>query len=528
MKKVLVMLLVLGLLTGVVGFTPVKAATSIVVQITIGSTKGTISGKQVVLDQPPIIESGRTLVPFRFIGEAIGATVSWVAASKKVTYVLGKTTIVLTIGSTTGTVNGKKVTLEVAPKITSSGRTIVPIRFVSENIGAKVDWNATTHMVTVTLAGGTPVTAKFHIGVITGTVSQSEDEFDGAQRLLKDYGDAKNGGIFTTLTFPDNFTSEQETTISEVVGLADDPLMKAIVFDQAVVGATEAFKQVRAKRPDILLFAGDAAEDPILISAAADQIVSEDDPSMGYYMVWNAKQMGAKTFVYTSFPRHMSMEVLSRQRNICEQACKDMGITFVFQTCPDPVSDIGVAGAQQFMLENTPTWIKKYGKATAFYNTNLAEIEPLLKMVIQGGAIYAYATGPLLGFPGALGLDLSAEKGNFPAITAKVQAAVVAAGDSGHIATWAWSKGYSFAAGLGEYAKNIIEGTAKLGNKADLLAALVKYTPGAAWSGIPYKDLNTGKTLTNNLMMTMDSLCLGKGYMGTTKNGVPAKYLSIK
>ena len=528
MKKVLVMLLVLGMLTGVVGFTPVKAATSIVVQITIGSTKGTISGKQVVLDQPPIIENSRTLVPFRFIGEAIGATVSWDAASKKVSYVLGKITIVLTIGSTTATVNGKKVTLDVAPKITSAGRTIVPIRFVSENIGAKVDWNATTHMVTVTLAGGTPVTPKFHIGVITGTVSQSEDEFDGAQRLLKDYGDAKNGGIFTTLTFPDNFTSEQETTISEVVGLADDPLMKAIVFDQAVVGTTEAFKQVRAKRPDILLFAGDAAEDPILISAAADQVAGCDYIGQGYLMVWMAKQMGAKTFVYTSFPRHMSMELLSRQRNIVQQACKDMGITFVFQTCPDPVSDVGVAGAQQFLLENTPTWIKKYGKLTAFHNTNLAEIEPLLKMVIKGGAMYPGMTGPLLGFPGALGLDLTAEKGNFPAIMTKIEAAVVAAGDSGHIATWAWSKGYSMVTGLSEYAKNIIEGTAKLGNKADLLAAYTKYTPGGSWNGWNYVDLNSGKTLSNNFMMYMDSLRLGVGYMGTTKLVIPTKYLTMK
>lgn len=369
--------------------------------------------------------------------------------------------------------------------------------------------------------------AKFHIGIITGTVSQSEDDLRGAERLVQEYGDAASGGIFTTLTFPDNFASEQETTISEIVGLADDPLMKAIVMNQAVVGTAEGFKRVREKRPDILLFAAEAAEDPIIISAVADQIVGTDYVGQGYLMVWMAKQMGAKTFVYTSFPRHMSMEVLSRQRYITEQACKDLGLKFVFQTCPDPTSDVGVAGAQQFMLEKTPTWIQEYGKDTAFHNTNLAEIEPLLKQVIAGGAMYPGATGPLLGFPGALGLDLKAEQGDFPAIMKKVEQAVVAAGDSGRIATWAFSKGYSMSTGLGEYAKRCVEGTAKPGNSADVRDAFAKYTPGATWNGWDYKDLNTGKTLDNNLMMYMDSYCLGKGYLGTTKLVIPEKYLTI-
>ena len=90
--------------------------------------------------------------------------------------------------------------------------------------------------------------AKFHIGIITGTVSQSEDDLRGAERLVEEYGDAANGGIFTTLTFPDNFASEQETTISEIVGLADDPLMKAIVMNQAVVGTAEGFKRSARKK----------------------------------------------------------------------------------------------------------------------------------------------------------------------------------------------------------------------------------------------------------------------------------------
>jgi len=155
MRKTVVMVLVVALLAAVLRFTPVspvRAAVGAVVQIAIGSTKATINSKQVVLDQPPIIENGRTLVPFRFIGDAIGAKIGWDSKKKEVSYVFGDMNIVLTIGSTTAIVNGKKTTLDVAPKILS-GRTMVPVRFISEALGAKVDWDGKTRMVTITLGG---------------------------------------------------------------------------------------------------------------------------------------------------------------------------------------------------------------------------------------------------------------------------------------------------------------------------------------------------------------------------------------
>ena len=94
--------------------------------------------------------------------------------------------------------------------------------------------------------------ADFHIGIATGTVSQSEDDLRGAEALIAEYGAVKDGGMIQHVTYPDNFMDEQETTIAVIVGLADDPKMKAIVVNQAVPGTTEAFRQVKEKRPDIL------------------------------------------------------------------------------------------------------------------------------------------------------------------------------------------------------------------------------------------------------------------------------------
>ncbi|MBQ3398058.1 MAG: DUF3798 domain-containing protein, partial [Synergistaceae bacterium] len=167
--------------------------------------------------------------------------------------------------------------------------------------------------------------AKFHIGVVTGTVSQSEDDLRGAELMIQKYGDSANGGMITHITYPDNFPSEQETTISQILGLADDPLMKVIVVNQAVPGTAEAFRRVREKRNDILLLAGEPHEDPGVITEAADIATHTDHIGRGYTIPLGAKKMGAKTFVHISFPRHMSYETLGLRRAIMEEACKDLG-----------------------------------------------------------------------------------------------------------------------------------------------------------------------------------------------------------
>jgi len=372
--------------------------------------------------------------------------------------------------------------------------------------------------------------AKFHIGVATGTVSQSEDDLRGAERLIQEYGSVANGGMIQHVTYPDNFMQEMETTISQILGLSDDPLMKAIVVNQAIPGTTEAFRKVRERRPDILLIAGEPHEDPLVIESAADLAVNSDFVARGYLIIHTAKALGAKTFVHISFPRHMSYETLGRRRAIMEAACKDLGVKFVFETAPDPTSDVGVPGAQQFILEKVPAWVQKYGKDTAFFCTNDAHTEPLLKQLLAYGGYFVEADlpSPLMGYPGALGIDLSAEQGDFPAILKKVEATVIEKGGAGRFGTWAYSYGYTTTAGLGELAKRVIEKKATLTSLADLMSAYNKYTPGAEWNGSFYTDINTGVKAKNHVLIYQDTYIMGKGYMGTPKVQIPEKYFTIK
>mgnify|MGYP000881558002 FL=1 len=147
----------------------------------------------------------------------------------------------------------------------------------------------------VLVMSASALAADFHIGIVTGTVSQSEDDLRGAERALEEYGDASKGGMITHITYPDNFMQEMETTISQIVSLADDPLMKAIVVNQAVPGTVEAFKRIREMRPDILLLAGAPHEDPEMLADVADLSVNPDVIARGYLIVLAAKELGAET-----------------------------------------------------------------------------------------------------------------------------------------------------------------------------------------------------------------------------------------
>jgi len=106
-----------------------------------------INGREVLPDVPPVIVSDRTLVPVRFIAEALGFTVGWDGAAGKVT-LTGRRVIQLTVGQAQATVDDAPVPLDVAP-VNLNGRVMVPLRFVAEQMGASVNWDPQSRVVTV-------------------------------------------------------------------------------------------------------------------------------------------------------------------------------------------------------------------------------------------------------------------------------------------------------------------------------------------------------------------------------------------
>lgn len=108
-----------------------------------------INGMVQVYDQPPVIRQGRTLVPLRGIFEAMGASVSWDGNSQTVTAIKDNTSIKMKIGNSTALKNGSEIFLDVPAELIND-RTMVPVRFVSESLRAKVDWDGMTNTVLIT------------------------------------------------------------------------------------------------------------------------------------------------------------------------------------------------------------------------------------------------------------------------------------------------------------------------------------------------------------------------------------------
>ncbi|MDO4476289.1 MAG: DUF3798 domain-containing protein [Lachnospiraceae bacterium] len=372
------------------------------------------------------------------------------------------------------------------------------------------------------------VSEDYHIGIVTGSVSQSEDDRRGAEAFQEMYGEDR----VTLAIYPDNFTEELETTIQTIVNLSDDPEMKAIIVNQAVPGTTEAFRQIKERRPDILCIAGESHEDLPEIGSAADLVCNNDFVARGYLIIKTAHELGVDTFVHISFPRHMSYETMSRRVAVMKAACEEFGMEFVMETAPDPTTDVGVPGAQAFILEQVPGWIEKYGENSAYFCTNDAHTEPLLKQLLEYGGYFIEADlpSPLMGYPGALGIDLTEEAGDFEKILAKVESAIVEKGGAGRFGTWAYSYGYTVSAGLAQHAMNVIDGVSELDSIEDVAAAYQVFSPKASWNGSNYTNADTGVKMGNVFLTYQDTYIMGDpGYfMGATEVEVPEKYFTTK
>jgi predicted small lipoprotein YifL len=273
------------------------------------------------------------------------------------------------------------------------------------------------------------------IGIMSSTVTQNEEEFRMAAEMQKKYGADR---ILHT-TYPDRFMQEQETTITNMLEMASTPGVKAIIMVQAIPGAVAAVDKVRELFPEILFILGSPQEDPDIIAQKGDIVLNTDDLGRGYQIADHAKAMGAEVLVHYSFPRHMSIEMLAKRRALMKERAEQLGIRFVDEDAPDPTSDAGVPGTQQFIMEDVPRKIAQYGKNTAVFGTNCAMQEPLIRQAVEHGGIFPVqcCPSPYHALPAAMAISVPDDKkGNVPWMLEQIKAKCAQANATGRVATW--------------------------------------------------------------------------------------------
>ena len=153
MKKKLFVTIMLTLLIFSCFLQPVLASEPITLEI---------NGLIITPNVAPVIENGTTLVPLRIISENLGAKVTWEMETQSILIEKENSVIMLEIGKTSVLVNNQAKTMTLAPKIIN-GSTMVPIRFVSENLGVFVNWDGDSRTVQISNTGKfvKPIVSKY-------------------------------------------------------------------------------------------------------------------------------------------------------------------------------------------------------------------------------------------------------------------------------------------------------------------------------------------------------------------------------
>jgi len=126
---------------------PVVEESGIELEMTIGSTSYRLNDATMTMDVAPMIRDDRALVPLRFVSEAFGADVTWDDAARAATISLDGKSLNIKIGQI---VPGTSLD---TPAIIENNRTLVPIRYVSEELGADVEWHRETQTIAIRNSG---------------------------------------------------------------------------------------------------------------------------------------------------------------------------------------------------------------------------------------------------------------------------------------------------------------------------------------------------------------------------------------
>ncbi|MDR2353236.1 MAG: DUF3798 domain-containing protein [Deltaproteobacteria bacterium] len=370
----------------------------------------------------------------------------------------------------------------------------------------------------------------FQIAVVTGTALSGSDDYLGVPVLQNLYGNSQQGGIIQHIIYPDEFVDEGFLMAELIEELANIPQIKAIIVNQAIPGTALGFSRVLKKRPDILLIAGEAHEDPEVISPVADLVIMTDFINRGYLLIYTTQKLGLDNFVHISFARHMESSTILRRRDIMRAVALDLGVNFYEEEAPDPLSlDDWAEELPALLTDQFTTFEKKYGPKTAYFSTNDAHAETLIRLISERGGYYAEGDLPstLLGFPEVLGVDTSLYPGDWQGLISALEKSVKDKKITGRLGTWTYPVGMCQTAGSAEFALRRIRGEAGAGDTQEIIDSFELFTPGAAWSGNYFFDELTGKPIPNYFLIYQDSYVLGLGYQNLSKLFVPLKYLVL-
>jgi hypothetical protein len=347
-------------------------------------------------------------------------------------------------------------------------------------------------------------TAEYKIGIVTPTLSTSEDEFRAADMMAKKYPN-----IVKHIALPENFSTEIETGLSQITSLADDSQMKAIIVVSGQAGLLPALQKVEEIRPDIITMTAPIWDDPVLMSKYVDVNLDTDWVKRGETIARKSHDMGAKTIIHYSFPTHLAKEVIAQRKDMMQKTSEELGMKWVEVITPDPQTGNGTAPMLQFLREDIPRQISKYGKDTNIFGTNCPMYDVIIDEALKLKFMVAEqcCPTPMQAYPTVMGLEISeADAWDFDKVNKMISAKAAEANMTNRLGGWPMPVTVFMPQYAVELAKKMIEDPNFDYNSLQQLDQFARDSTGYKVTFSKFKPSAGGAELKNYDVMIMDSI----------------------
>lgn len=326
------------------------------------------------------------------------------------------------------------------------------------------------------------------IGIMSNPATPKEEAYRMAQGMQHRYGEDR---ILHT-TYPDRFMQDQETIVTNMMEMATDPLVKAIIIVEAVPGTSVAISKVRDIRPDLLIIVGLPQDDPYIIAAKADIVLDTADIIYADKLVDNAVAMGADVLVHYSFPRHTSVKTLSERNEAMQKRTEELGLIFINEVVPDSAGDTDLSGIQQLLTEDISLKIEQYGENIAFFSTSSVLTDLLTYQAVEYGIIVPGSSqpNPYTALPELYGIEVPEDKeDDLKWIIERIGEIVSEQGSSARFPSWPVAVNMLFVEAGVEYAFEWINGNITERVDQAKLLEIMKFIEGGSVSLIEYSGI---------------------------------------
>jgi hypothetical protein len=356
--------------------------------------------------------------------------------------------------------------------------------------------------------------ARDQVVVVTGAFEDTPDEYWAAAQAAGTKRDLSSRSKFQHVVLKAADRNSSDAVTKNILLYAAGPRVKAIIVSPAPVGTANAFLKIREAAPEIIKIAVNPLDNNLRIESSADLVLETNVFARGYLLAYNAKQLGLTELVFLGGSNGLSDDQAERLEQNAKNACDELGLRFSEK--PDGVK------AQDYLAGR----LAENGKKIMLWVDDRPDAVELLQMGLAAGATFTETPQPSLlkVFPQLFPFAVDQALDDYPKLIKKAEKITIDKGAAGHAGTWIFPAGYVLtSAAIEVIQKNQLKPQRSL-DINDLQAIALRVAAGTKPVIKAYLDPATGVRARNHFLMHESDYLLGKGFLPSPAQEIPARY----